>query len=67
MMLDVGDGNRVHYEVHGPPDGKPVVIVHGGPGSGAGPRWLRHFEPGGGRVDHRGRRPLLPPGVGAAA
>jgi len=57
MMLDVGDGNRVHYEVHGPPDGKPVVIVHGGPGSGAGPRWLRHFDPDTYRVilfDQRG-------------
>ncbi|OLT15821.1 prolyl aminopeptidase [Pseudonocardia sp. CNS-139] len=34
-LLDVGDGNRVHWESVGNPDGKPVVVVHGGPGSGA--------------------------------
>ncbi|MFG1947434.1 prolyl aminopeptidase [Nonomuraea sp. NPDC048826] len=43
-MLDVGDGNHVHWEVHGVPDGKPAVVVHGGPGSGAGPGWLRYFD-----------------------
>ncbi|MGW0482783.1 prolyl aminopeptidase [Nonomuraea sp. NPDC003214] len=44
-MLDVGDGNLVHWEVSGNPDGKPAVIVHGGPGSGAGPRWREYFDP----------------------
>lgn len=34
-MLDVGDGNRIHWTSSGNPDGKPVVVVHGGPGSGA--------------------------------
>jgi proline iminopeptidase len=41
-MLDVGDGNRVYWEVWGNPDGKPALIVHGGPGSGVRPgrpRW----------------------------
>ena len=33
-MLDVGDGNRVYWELRGKPDAKPAVIVHGGPGSG---------------------------------
>ncbi len=32
-MLDVGDGNRVYWEVCGNPDGKPAVMLHGGPGS----------------------------------
>jgi hypothetical protein len=32
--LAVGDGNRVHWEVCGNPDGKPAVMLHGGPGSG---------------------------------
>src|ERR1700728_183274 len=33
-MLDVGDGNLVYWETCGNPDGKPAVIVHGGPGAG---------------------------------
>ncbi|MFJ6214252.1 prolyl aminopeptidase [Streptomyces sp. NPDC092296] len=34
-MLDTGDGNLVHWEVCGNPDGKPALVVHGGPGSGS--------------------------------
>ncbi|WP_283959015.1 prolyl aminopeptidase [Streptomyces sp. 35G-GA-8] len=44
-MLDVGDGNLVHWEVCGNPQGKPALVVHGGPGSGAGPRSRRFFDP----------------------
>ena len=33
-LLDVGDGNQVYWEVCGNPDGKPVVMLHGGPGGG---------------------------------
>ena len=33
-MLDVGDGNLVYWEVCGNPDGKPALVVHGGPGLG---------------------------------
>ena len=33
-LLDVGDGNRVYWECCGNPDGKPALVVHGGPGSG---------------------------------
>ena len=33
-MLDVGDGNRVYWEECGNPEGKPALVVHGGPGSG---------------------------------
>ena len=36
-MLDVGDGHRIAWDVAGNPDGKPVVILHGGPGSGSPP------------------------------
>ena len=36
-MLDVGDGNQVYWETCGNPDGKPVVVLHGGPGSGCRP------------------------------
>jgi proline iminopeptidase len=37
-MLDVGDGNLVYWETCGNPDGKPAVMVHGGPGQGCVPR-----------------------------
>ncbi|MFI7618193.1 prolyl aminopeptidase [Nonomuraea terrae] len=44
-MLDVGDGNLVYWEVCGNPDGKPVAIVHGGPGSGCSINARRTFDP----------------------
>ncbi|MDQ0789919.1 prolyl aminopeptidase [Streptomyces sp. B3I8] len=56
-MLDVGEGNLVHWEVCGNPDGKPAVVVHGGPGSGCGPGARRYFDPDTYRVvlfDQRG-------------
>ncbi len=40
--LDVGDGQQVHWEVRGRPDGKPAVCLHGGPGSGSS-AWLAGF------------------------
>jgi proline iminopeptidase len=43
-MLAVGDGNEIHWEVHGNPDGKPAAVVHGGPGGGASSGLLRHFD-----------------------
>jgi proline iminopeptidase len=44
-MLDVGDGNHVYWETCGNPDGKPALVVHGGPGSGCTPRQRRAFDP----------------------
>ncbi|MEO8607020.1 MAG: prolyl aminopeptidase [Chloroflexota bacterium] len=44
-MLDVGDGNRIYWEVSGKPDGKPVVVIHGGPGSGCTAGMRRFFDP----------------------
>ncbi|HEX2131048.1 MAG TPA: prolyl aminopeptidase [Actinophytocola sp.] len=44
-MLDVGDGNLVYWEQCGNPDGKPAVVLHGGPGSGCTPRHRRWFDP----------------------
>ncbi|MFE6227536.1 prolyl aminopeptidase [Streptomyces sp. NPDC057854] len=43
-LLDVGDGNLVHYEEHGNPAGKPALVVHGGPGSGSSPTAPRLFD-----------------------
>ena len=44
-LLDVGDGHRVHWELSGRPDGRPAVLLHGGPGSGSSPRHRRLFDP----------------------
>jgi proline iminopeptidase len=44
-MLDVGDGHRIYCESAGNPRGKPVVVLHGGPGSGIAPMSRRHFDP----------------------
>ena len=56
-MLDVGDGNRVYLEMCGNPDGKPALVVHGGPGSGCTPGHRQYFDPDRYRVvlfDQRG-------------
>ncbi|NGO15213.1 prolyl aminopeptidase [Streptomyces sp. HC44] len=56
-MLDVGDGNRVYWEVCGNPRGKPAVMLHGGPGSGCNPGFRRYFDPAAYRIvllDQRG-------------
>src|SRR6476469_2820858 len=55
--LDVGDGHRVYWEVSGSPDGKPVVFLHGGPGSGTSPLQRRFFDASAYRIvlfDQRG-------------
>jgi len=62
--LDVGNGDLVYWEVCGSPEGKPAVVVHGGPGSGctAGQREL--FDPSRYRVvlfDQRGCGRSTPP------
>lgn len=44
-MLDVGDGHQLYYEQCGNPDGKPVVVLHGGPGGGGDTTVRRFFDP----------------------
>jgi len=56
-LLDVGDGQRVYWEVCGSPNGKPAVVLHGGPGSGCTPEHRRYFDPAAYRIvlfDQRG-------------
>jgi proline iminopeptidase len=56
-MLDVGDGHRIRCQEAGDPAGKPVVVLHGGPGSGITPMARRHFDPAAYRIvlfDQRG-------------
>ena len=48
--LDVGDGHVLHWEVCGDPDGRPAVVLHGGPGSGCTPWHRRLFDPAAYRV-----------------
>jgi proline iminopeptidase len=49
-MLDVGAGNQVYWEVCGNPEGKPAVVLHGGPGSGCSAGMRRGFNPAAYRV-----------------
>ena len=44
-LMPVGDGHLVYWEECGNPRGKPALVIHGGPGSGATPGWRRYFDP----------------------
>jgi proline iminopeptidase len=44
-FLEAGDGNRIYYELRGNPQGVPVLIVHGGPGSGSPTGTPKAFDP----------------------
>lgn len=44
-FLRVSDLHEIYYEVSGAPDGKPVVVCHGGPGGGSTPSMRRYFDP----------------------
>ena len=56
-MLEVDARHRIHYEQCGNPDGKPVVILHGGPGAGCSAKMRRFHDPARYRIvlfDQRG-------------
>jgi len=56
-MLRVSELHEIYFEESGNPQGKPVVFVHGGPGSGTDPRQRRFFDPAAYRIilfDQRG-------------
>jgi proline iminopeptidase len=44
-MLDVGDGHSLYWELSGNPNGKPAVMLHGGPGGGSSPDHRRQWNP----------------------
>ena len=44
-FLEVGDGNFIYWEICGNRNGKPAVVLHGGPGSGCSPWHRRLFDP----------------------
>lgn len=44
-FLSTGEGHEVYWEQCGNPDGTPLLVVHGGPGSGAIPWWTQFCDP----------------------
>lgn len=44
-MLSVEGGHTLYWEQCGNPDGKPVVMLHGGPGAGCGAAMRRFHDP----------------------
>lgn len=44
--LEVGEGHRIYFEQCGQPGSLPVLMLHGGPGSGSSPRHRRLLDPG---------------------
>jgi proline iminopeptidase len=55
--LDVGEGHVLHFEECGNPRGKPVVMIHGGPGGGSNTFMRRLHDPSHYRIvlfDQRG-------------
>lgn len=63
--LQVSPIHRIYFEECGNPDGKPLVVLHGGPGSGCTPAQRRFFDPAHYRIilfDQRGCKRSLPLG-----
>jgi proline iminopeptidase len=64
--LATADGHALHVREWGSPRGAPVLVLHGGPGSGAGPLLWRVFDPQRWRVivpDQRGAGRSTPAGA----
>lgn len=61
--LKVSGGHEIYYEECGNPQGKPVLIVHGGPGGGCNATMRRYHDPARYRIvllDQRGCGRSLP-------
>ena len=66
-QLAVGDGHTLYVEECGNPNGKPALVLHGGPGSGCTPDHRRRFNPAVWRIicfDQRGCGRSTPPAQG---
>ncbi len=44
-FLPVSDVHTLYYEVSGNPGGRPVIVLHGGPGGGSQPKYRQYFDP----------------------
>ena len=63
--LDVGRGHRIYHEQAGAADGIPIVLLHGGPGSGSNARQREIADPARFRIvqfDQRGTGRSTPAG-----
>ncbi|CAK4675587.1 hypothetical protein LEN26_007463 [Aphanomyces euteiches] len=61
--LQVSKTHTLYYEESGNPNGKPVILVHGGPGGGCTPTMNRYHDPAVYRIialDQRGSGRSLP-------
>ena len=45
-FIDVGGGHALDVYSYGNPEGAPIFILHGGPGSGAKVKHFAFFDPG---------------------
>ncbi|HEY9690657.1 MAG TPA: prolyl aminopeptidase [Oculatellaceae cyanobacterium] len=55
--LQVSDLHTIAFEESGNPEGKPIVVLHGGPGGGCPPFYRQYFDPSKWRIvmfDQRG-------------
>ncbi len=43
--LNTGDGHKLYFACYGNPNGKPIIILHGGPGYGSEAKMVRFFDP----------------------
>ncbi len=43
--LQVSQLHKIFYQLGGNPEGKPVMVIHGGPGGGCSPEMFRFFNP----------------------
>ncbi|HEX5338014.1 MAG TPA: prolyl aminopeptidase [Gallionella sp.] len=64
-LIQTGSAHQFYYEVCGNPSGIPILVLHGGPGSGCNPGQRRFFDPSVYKIilfDQRGCGRSLPPG-----
>jgi len=43
--LKVSELHKIFYQLGGNPEGKPIMVIHGGPGGGCSPDMFRFFNP----------------------
>ncbi len=44
-FLRVSKMHKIYWERSGNPDGKKILVIHGGPGGGSQPKYRRYFDP----------------------
>ena len=44
-MLEVSKLHTIYWEISGNPKGKPVIVLHGGPGGASQAEYRRYFDP----------------------